>query len=594
MAVHSGYRFADVLVDAAKRQLFVRGQEAACRPLAFELLLQLCEAAGAVVPREEVFRRLWGDDYVPSDEALTQIVHRLRSALGDQGKLVRTVRGVGLRLDTKVVPLAAEKERPAAPLSDFSTRPFGTPAAPAPARSPRRLRRGLLLGLAAALLLVGGWGLRALRRPRPLDSGYLLTAADLGSPPAAAAVTADLLRRAFAAESRGDRSQAVELLETVHRTDPATPVAAVFRVLWGHPEAYPGEGARWAAAAESRLTARSSPYTRLFVRYAGAAANDQTAAEQASLSALLNLRPGAWRLRLARAHLALARHEREAARADLERIPVHAVDQRGLAFVLADRASLGDTDGVERALRSGLLAGREAFAWYVRARLERSRLRPAASVAACDRSVAAAIRLGQPDLVLPARLLGAASAFEAGDAAGAAARLDAAAVAAREIERPDYASDALGLGAYLAWQSGDPAGRDRRLAEAFRETPPDDTTRRISFTLLALWTGGTSVISPKDLADIAPSPGLQSARSLLLARRELAADRPDAAARLLRQSVAEGIDHTAFAEDAALLARQLVPAEKRARVPPPRVDPPYPNPLRLAAAWEIRRLGPPP
>ena len=429
MAVQSGYRFADGLADAAKRQLFVRGREVPCRPLAFELLLQLCEAEGAVVPREQVFARLWGDEYVPSDEALTQIVHRLRSALGDQGKLVRTVRGVGLRLDTEVVPLAAPEE-PAVPLGDFSTRPFLTPgpppaaAPPVPVRRSPGPRRVLFLGLAtlvtALLLAAAGLGLLALRRPKPLDTGYLLTAADLGALPATAAVTEDLLRRAFAAESRGDRSQAAELLETAHRTDPATPVPAVFRVLWGYPEAYPGEGARWATAAERRLTGGSSPYLRLLVRYARAVTSDQDAAEQASLSALLSLRPGAWRLRLARAHRALWRREREAAKADLELIPVHALDQRGLAFVLADRASLGDQEGVERALRTGLLAEREAFAWYVRARLARSRHRPAAALAACDRSLAAAVRRGQPDLILPARLLGAASAFEAGDAAGAA------------------------------------------------------------------------------------------------------------------------------------------------------------------------------
>ncbi len=575
-----GYQFADVRVDATRRQLFVHGREVRCRPLSFELLLLLCEAGGAVVSREEVFARLWGEAYVPSDESLTQIVHRLRSALRESGKAVRTVRGVGLRLDAPVVAVAPEAAPGNAP--DLSTRPEPFPVeSPAPPAHPRlepRRRRWLAAGLIAALLL-GVCGIAAWRtgRSTPIDPGFALWASDLGS---SSAQTEDLMRRALAAEGRGDRAQALELLETAHRSDPATPAPAIFIGFWSSHDA----AVRWSALAERRLTRDSSPYLQLLARFIREDAQGSGSAE-GTLSALLNLRQDAWRLRLARAHYYLSWHRDEAALADLRRIPVRALTHRGLAIVLADRASLGDLEGAERDFRSGLLEGEEALSWYVRGRLERSRGRAAEAREAFDRTVAEAARRNQPDLQI-ARLLAAAASFEAGNAADAAQRLDDTVDELRDLGRPEWTTDALGLGAYLAWRRGDFAGRDRRLAEASQLVGSEDLLRRTALVLLAGWTGGTPGEAPEHLAaTLAAAPDYLGAHALLLARGAFAQGRPEEAVRLLEQARAEGVGLTYLSEQADLLARHL-----GAAVPVPRVDPPYPNLLRLTAAWEIERL----
>ncbi|HVG07561.1 MAG TPA: winged helix-turn-helix domain-containing protein [Thermoanaerobaculia bacterium] len=589
MSIQSGFCFGDVALDSARRQLFIRGREVKCRPLAFELLLLLCEAKGAVVPREEILKRLWGETYLPSDESLTQIVHRLRTTLGEHGKVVRTVRGAGLRLDAPVVLIAEEPRM--AHLPDLSTQPVKTaPASPSTTILPagRGLRKShayIAAGIAMLLLAVVLPALRWNTRRSMIDPGYGVTVADLGS---SSKMTEDLVRRAFAAKSRGDRAQAVNLLETAHRSDPSTPIPAAFRALWGSPETVEGERRRWALAAQKRLTRDSSPFAQLLVRYARVEAEGTAGAVRAALSALLNLRPDAWQMRLGRAHYNLAQRRNTAALADLKSIPIHEMS-RGVGIVLADRASLGDLAGAERAFKTGLLAGQDALAWYVRGRFARSRLQPAAALDAFNHAMAEGIRGNQPDLALDSRLLAAISSFEAGDPAGAALRFDQTAAAARDQQRRDRESDALGLGAYLAWLRADPAGCDHRLAEAFRASPPGDELQQASLTLLSLWTGGMHPANPARVAasiDLLPeSLGL---RSLLFARGALSAGRPDEAGRLLRQALAEGIETTYFAEEAALLARQL-----GATVPVPRVDPPYPNRLRLAAAWEIQRLGHP-
>ena len=72
--------------------------------------------------------------------------------------------------------------------------------------------------------------------------------------------------------------------------------------------------------------------------------------------------------------------------------------------------------------------------------------------------------------------------------------------------------------------------------------------------------------------------------SLLAAREGWARGDVAAAARLLRQSRSEGVDATWFAEEAALLDRDLGGAG-RAFAP----DPPYPNRPRFVAVWELAR-----
>ncbi|HSS51845.1 MAG TPA: hypothetical protein VLX28_23125, partial [Thermoanaerobaculia bacterium] len=118
----------------------------------------------------------------------------------------------------------------------------------------------------------------------------------------------------------------------------------------------------------------------------------------ATLSALLEIRPDAWALRLARAHYHLARRERAAALADLQRIPIRSLSQRGLALVLADRASLGDAAGADRHLRLGRLEDEEALAAFVRGRIRRSQRRPAEARKAFEQAIEEATKRNEPDL----------------------------------------------------------------------------------------------------------------------------------------------------------------------------------------------------
>ena len=126
------------------------GQPVELRAQALRVLLVLGEQAGAVVGKDELMRRVWGD-VVVTEDSLVQAVGDIRRALGDEGhRLVRTVprRGYMLVAEATVPPPAD------------STLPGQAPAA----RSARRWP--IALGTLALAISVGAgiWAAAAMGR----------------------------------------------------------------------------------------------------------------------------------------------------------------------------------------------------------------------------------------------------------------------------------------------------------------------------------------------------------------------------------------------------------------------------------------------
>lgn len=74
------------------------GQRLPLPPQAYRLLLALAEAWPRTVSRSELHQQLWADE-PPESDALRSHLYTLRQALGAEQALVKTVHGVGLRLD---------------------------------------------------------------------------------------------------------------------------------------------------------------------------------------------------------------------------------------------------------------------------------------------------------------------------------------------------------------------------------------------------------------------------------------------------------------------------------------------------------------
>jgi DNA-binding response OmpR family regulator len=86
-----------VVVDRDRREAAIDGEVVDLTAKEFDLLAVLAEEPGRVVPRQELFARVWDPVWVGTGKTLDVHVASLRRKVGDPS-LIETVRGVGYRL----------------------------------------------------------------------------------------------------------------------------------------------------------------------------------------------------------------------------------------------------------------------------------------------------------------------------------------------------------------------------------------------------------------------------------------------------------------------------------------------------------------
>mgnify|MGYP001360627909 CR=1 FL=1 len=86
-----------LVVDIAKHTVTAGGQNVALTYKEFALLACLMENAGRAYTREQLLETVWGYDYEGGTRTVDVHVQTLRTKLGEFGRYVETVRGVGYR-----------------------------------------------------------------------------------------------------------------------------------------------------------------------------------------------------------------------------------------------------------------------------------------------------------------------------------------------------------------------------------------------------------------------------------------------------------------------------------------------------------------
>jgi DNA-binding winged helix-turn-helix (wHTH) protein/tetratricopeptide (TPR) repeat protein len=162
------YRFGIFEANPETGELLKKGSRIKLQEQPFRLLCLLLENVGGIVSKEDVRERLWpGNTFVEFDASLSVAVGKLRDALGDDAenpRYIETVPRKGYRfvaLIDRVVqePLVANTPLP----SPDAVQTIPPPSASSVKHSPINTTHALLI-LAAALLLVGGFVLRSVRR----------------------------------------------------------------------------------------------------------------------------------------------------------------------------------------------------------------------------------------------------------------------------------------------------------------------------------------------------------------------------------------------------------------------------------------------
>ena len=87
-----------VCMDLKTLAVTANGSPVTLAPKEFELLRYLLEHKNWVLSRDQLLDRVWGQDYFGSDRVVDNHIKKLRRALGDAGKQIRTVITKGYQL----------------------------------------------------------------------------------------------------------------------------------------------------------------------------------------------------------------------------------------------------------------------------------------------------------------------------------------------------------------------------------------------------------------------------------------------------------------------------------------------------------------
>ena len=87
--------FSGIHMDLQKRTTEVDGKAVDLTLHEYELLKLFLENPGIVFTRQQILEKIWGDDFLGASRTIDVHIGTLRNKLGDCGRNIRTVHGVG-------------------------------------------------------------------------------------------------------------------------------------------------------------------------------------------------------------------------------------------------------------------------------------------------------------------------------------------------------------------------------------------------------------------------------------------------------------------------------------------------------------------
>jgi DNA-binding winged helix-turn-helix (wHTH) protein len=588
----AGYRFGQVELRTSSERLWVGGKETPLSPMAYRFLLGLCRASGALLTRAQAFDLLWPGGGNGSDEALAQVVAKVRQALGPDASALITLRSRGFRLDLSVEPISfSELEEitdqpvfqppPLVPVPESSAPVTVSQPAPAAERRRSALKRRVVAGIvfaAAAAVLVT---VVALRPPAPQSAmldGYALTPQQFGPISAQGAQT---LRDILARDDAGDRVSAQHLLETLLESEPRSAAAPFFLLYLIGNDPKHEDSRHWSRAFEERLPAAAPPYVKLLSRWAGIG-TDGPGVELELLNAALKLEPSAWRLHLARGHVNLRLSHFDMALADFRAVPLAQLSPRYAMFVMSDRAALGDADAMQAELPA-LTRRAPLIADYVHARIEAARGNWKTAQTAYETTAEHAEQDGLFGSFTYAWLLAAVAAGEQDNWTSVAQDAERALRIGAEHELHRSLADGETMLGYARYRQARGAESAAAWDRAWVELRKNDETERL-WLLRARIDPAWGAANPAPQTD--PASSMPGVGELISARKAWLSCDAASAAQSLAAAEAAGVDRGYFADEADLLRQDLAMPR---RALPTRPAIPYPMLERWISYWESTR-----
>lgn len=95
-------RVGELTVNVGGHTVEVSGERISLTYKEYELLLKLMENVGIVFTREQLLQGVWGTDFVGETRTVDVHIGTLRTKLGIPGNYIKTVRGVGYRMEENI------------------------------------------------------------------------------------------------------------------------------------------------------------------------------------------------------------------------------------------------------------------------------------------------------------------------------------------------------------------------------------------------------------------------------------------------------------------------------------------------------------
>ena len=91
----------DLAIDTNRFEVRFKGRRIDLTPTEFRILAILAERPGWVFTRNQLLNELWQEDKVVLDRTIDVHIRHLREKLGEGGRLIKTVRGIGYKLEVQ-------------------------------------------------------------------------------------------------------------------------------------------------------------------------------------------------------------------------------------------------------------------------------------------------------------------------------------------------------------------------------------------------------------------------------------------------------------------------------------------------------------
>lgn len=99
LAERNYIQLKDIKIDPKRRVAVLNGRTIDLTYSEFEILFCLARNAGWVLSRDDIINKVHGKDYSVADRSVDVQIYGLRKKLGNWGRCIETVRGIGYRLN---------------------------------------------------------------------------------------------------------------------------------------------------------------------------------------------------------------------------------------------------------------------------------------------------------------------------------------------------------------------------------------------------------------------------------------------------------------------------------------------------------------